>query len=98
MSRYIEIARLESIKSSTVISHMKSTYARHGIPLELRSDNGGCYASAELKKNAETWGFKHVTSSPYISNTNGRAEIYVKIVKGILNKAKAEKKILISVF
>ena len=33
-----------------------------------------------------------MTSSPYMSNSNGQAEIYVKIVKGILNKAKAENK------
>ena len=92
MSRYFEVARLENMKSSTVISHMKSIFARHGIPLEVRSDNGGCYASAEFKNFAETWGFKHVTSSPYMSNSNGQAEIYVKIVKGILNKAKAENK------
>ena len=71
---------------------MKSIFARHGIPLEVRSDNGGCYASAEFKKIAEAWGFKHVNSSPYMSNSNGQAEIYVKIVKGILNKTKAEKK------
>ena len=31
-------------------------------------------------------------SSPYMSHSNGQAEIYVKIVKGILNKAKAEHK------
>ena len=78
MSRYFEVARLENMKSSTVISHMKSIFARHGIPLEVKSDNGGCYASAEFKNFAETWGFKHVTSSPYMNNSNGQAEIYVK--------------------
>ena len=92
MSRFFEVARLENMKSSTVISHMKSIFARHGIPCEVRSDNGGCYASAEFKNFAKTWGFKSVTSSPYMSNSNGQAEIYVKIVKGILNKAKAEHK------
>ena len=92
MSRYFEVARLENMKSSTVISHLKSIFARHGIPLAVRSDNGGCYESAEFKTFAETWGFKHVTSSPYMSNSNGQAEIYVKIVKEILNKAKAENK------
>ena len=72
---------------------MKSIFARHGISLEERSDNGGCYASAEFKYFAETWGFKHhVVSSPYMSNSNGQAEIYVKIVERILNKAKAENK------
>ena len=92
MSRFFEVARLENMKSSTVINHIKSIFSRHGIAREVRSDNGGCYASAEFKDFAKTWGFKHVTSSPYMSNSNGQAEIYVKIVKGILNKAKSEHK------
>ena len=58
MSRFFEVARLGNMKSSTVISHMKSIFARHGTPREVRSDNGGCYASAEFKNFAETWGFK----------------------------------------
>ena len=82
----------KNLKSSSVISYTKSIFARHGIPLEVRSDNGGCYASAEFKNFAETWGFKHVTSFPYMSNSNGQAEIYIEIVKGILNKTKAENK------
>ena len=89
VSRFFEVARLENMKSSTVTSHMKSIFARHGIPREVRSDSGGCYASAEFKNFAKTWGFKSVTSSPYMSNSSGQAEIYVKIVKGILKKAKS---------
>ena len=91
MSRCFEVARLENMKSSTVISHMNSISTRHGIALEVNSDNGGCYASAEIKNFAETWGFKHVTF-PYMSNSNRQAEIYVKIVKGILNKENAKNK------
>ena len=78
------------MKSSTVINHIKSIFSRHGIARDVRSDNGGCYASAEFKDFAKAFGFKHVTSSPYMSISNGQAEIYVKIVKGILNKAKSE--------
>ncbi|MCG7876437.1 MAG: RNase H-like domain-containing protein [Candidatus Thiodiazotropha endolucinida] len=92
MSRFFEVARLENMKSSTVINHMKSIFSRHGIPIEVRSDNGPCYASVEFQNFAKDWGFKHVTSSPYMSNSNGQAEIYVKIVKGILDKSKAENK------
>ena len=71
---------------------MKSVFASHGIPREIRSDNGGCYASAEFIFFSKTWVFKRVTSSPYMSNSNGQAEIYFKIVKGILNREKAEHK------
>ena len=39
-SNYFEIAQLASTKSSTMIQHIKSIYARHGIPETVISDNG----------------------------------------------------------
>ena len=39
-SNYFEIAQLASTKSSTVIQHIKSMFARHGIPKIVISDNG----------------------------------------------------------
>ena len=92
MLKFFEVAKLENSTSSTVIHDMKSFFSRHGIPFEVRSDNGPCYSSAEFKKFSKDWGFKHTTSSSYFSNSNGLEEIYVKIVKQILTKSKAENK------
>ena len=39
-SRFIEIAKLTSTSSTAVITHMKSIFARHGIPHSVMSDNG----------------------------------------------------------
>ena len=47
-SRYIEIAKLTPESTGYVIKHMKSIFARHGIPQELISDNGPQYSSREL--------------------------------------------------
>ena len=38
-SKYPEIALLEDKTASTVVLHLKSIFARHGIPMELVSDN-----------------------------------------------------------
>ena len=38
-SNYPEIAKLSSISSSDVILHMKSIFARHGIPSVVVRDN-----------------------------------------------------------
>jgi len=35
---------------------------------------------------AKQWGFNHVTSSSYHSQSNGKAESAVKIAKGMLKK------------
>ena len=64
-SRYIEVAAMQkTTKSHEVIRALKAIFARHGIPEEVRSDNGPQYASAEFTHFAKEWGFKHTTSSP----------------------------------
>ena len=43
-SRWIEVAKLDDKTSSNIICHLKSQFARYGIPDELISDNGPQYA------------------------------------------------------
>ena len=83
-SQYPEVIRLTSTTSASVISAMKSVFARHGIPSTIVSDNGPQYDSAELKTFASLYGFTHITSSPHYPQSNGQAERTVKTVKGLL--------------
>ena len=91
-SRYFEIARLPDTKSSTVVTHMKSIFARHGIPREVRSDNGPQYTSQEFRKFSREWNFQHTTTSPYHPQANGLAERSVQTVKNLLKKANRDGK------
>ena len=86
-SRYIEIANLSSTTSLSVINHLKSIFARHGIPQTVKSDGGPQYSSFEFRKFAEQYSFEHVTSSPEFAQSNGEAERAVKTCKEILIKA-----------
>ncbi|CAC5373081.1 unnamed protein product [Mytilus coruscus] len=70
-SRYFEIAKLENIR---VITHMKSVFARHGIPSKVQSFSGLQYVSAEFRQFAESWRFTHTVSSPHYQQSNGLAE------------------------
>jgi hypothetical protein len=36
-SKCFEVSKLENARSKTVIMHMKSAFARHGIPFEVKS-------------------------------------------------------------
>ena len=72
--------------SSAVIKALKHLFAKDGIPYELMTDNGPCFASSEFAKFARDWDFKHTTSSPWFSQSNGLAENAVKIVKRIFQK------------
>ena len=89
-SKFFEVSKLENTRSETIIHHMKSIFARHGIPSEVRSDNGPQYSSSEFAIFAKQWGFSHTTSSPGYAQSNGLAEKTVQTVKGILKKAKED--------
>ena len=68
---------------------MKDTFARHGVPTELVSDNGSQYISKQFKKFAKEWDFCHDTSSPRYPQSNGLAESSVKTVKLMMKKCLA---------
>ena len=79
--RKIPTSQCNSAKTITVL---KELFAEHGIPEEIRSDNGSQFAS-HLTKD---WNIKHSTSSPRNPRSNGQAESAVKIIKGLLTHAK----------
>ena len=88
-SNYIEVARLTSISSKSIIKELKTVFARPGIPDVLVTDNGPQFASAEFAVFARTWTFDHKTSSPTYAQSNGKAENAVKTVERLFKKCKA---------
>lgn len=86
-SNYPEVGQLQSTSSRTVISYLKTVFARHGIPCELFTDNGPQFSSCEFASFAKEWGFLHTTLSPTYPRSNGLAESSVKIVKGLMKKS-----------
>lgn len=84
-SKFIETALMRNKTTGAIVTHMKSIFARHGIPDELISDNMP-YNSREFKQFATDWGFKLTTSSPTYPQSNGLSEKAVETVKRILKK------------
>ena len=83
-SRYIEVQKLTSLTSASVITAMKAVFSRHGIPTTVVSDNGPQYSSLEMREFAESYGFTHITSSPHYPQANGEAERAVRTAKNLL--------------
>ena len=83
-SRYIEMAKLNSTTSRSIINHLKSIFSRQGIPETVVSDNGPQYSCEEFSLFATSYGFTHVTSSPKHPSGNGEAERAVETVKNLL--------------
>ena len=89
-SRYIEIALLGSSTALCVITHLKSMFARHGIPDELISDGGPPYKSRAFDLFSSQYGFEHTYSSPYYSQGNGESERAVQTIKNIMKKVSGQ--------
>ena len=91
-SRYFELDKLHSTTASAVIHKMKATFARHGVPETVISDNGPQYSCKEFQAFASAWEFTHVTTSPHYPQSNGLAEKTVQISKSLMEKAKADQR------
>ena len=65
-SKCIEVAKLDDLTSNNVICHLKSHFARYGVPDELINDDGPQYASSAFKEFSRSYGFLHTMSSPMV--------------------------------
>ena len=86
-SKFCKISLLADTSSPTIITHMKSIFACHGIPKLVVSDNQ--LDTKEFKNFQKEWDFKLTTSSPHYPKSNGMAERTVQTVKKLLKKALA---------
>ncbi|KAF4525953.1 hypothetical protein B566_EDAN000744, partial [Ephemera danica] len=85
-SRYIEVKKLDNLSSAEIIKACKGIYARHGIPQYSFSDCGTQFMAQEFQSFCDKYGIIHETSSPRYPQSNGQAEVAVKVVKNILKK------------
>ena len=89
-SNFFEVHLLPNTRVTTVVTSLKSQFARYGIPNTVRSDNGPQFTATECQQFAREWDFEHITSSPYYAQSNGKVEKAVSTAKRILKKAKAD--------
>ena len=69
-----EVDRIYDKKSTEVISKLRSQFARHGIPVQLFSDNWPPFNSKEFQEFALAYEFEHLTSSPRFPKCKGKVE------------------------
>ena len=62
-SKWIEVVKLDNSISSNIICHLKSQFARHGIPDELIGDNESQYACSVFPNFSKSYGLVYTTSS-----------------------------------
>jgi hypothetical protein len=85
-TNFIEVEAMPTTTSARVITNVKKICARYGIPSQLVSDGGPQFVSQEFKNFTQEWGISHIITSPYHSQSNGKAESAVKAIKGMMRK------------
>ena len=80
-SKWMEIHTLTTATSQTTIAKMRDTFATHGLPEILVTDNGTVFTSVEFETFLARNGIKHITSAPYHPATNGLAERAVQTIQ-----------------
>ena len=89
-SDFWEVDRLYSTTTDAVVKKLKRHFSRYGRPDAVVTDNGPQLVSDEFQKFSTDWEFAHITSSPYHSPSNGKAESAVKIVKKLIRKTQKD--------
>jgi len=92
----MEVQKLGTTTSLSVVIQLKSIFARFGIPRTMISDNGPQFDSKEMKEFSQSYGFEHITTSPYYPQANGLAERTVKTVKTLLENSSDPYRALLS--
>ncbi len=80
-SKWPEVFCVSSTTTQVVTQKLEETFARHGIPEQLVSDNGRQFTSDEFHEFMKVYNIKHVCSSPYHARSNGEAERFIRTFK-----------------
>ena len=85
-SKFIDAHVLSGSSATLTIDSLRHTFANHGLPKEIVSDNAPCFVSQDFKTFCELNGICHIRVSPYRPASNGQAERGVQTIKNGLKK------------
>jgi hypothetical protein len=85
-SKWIDAHVVSSATSTATIEKLMETFAIHGLPKSIVSDNGSCFTSEEFRNFTRSNGILHTCTAPYHPSSNGLAERAVQTVKMGLKK------------
>ena len=77
-SRYPEVEVIKSTAAKKVKPALEKLFVAHGLPEEIKSDNGPPFNGAEFHQFSDEKGFIHRRVTPLWPESNGQAENLVK--------------------
>ncbi|XP_074026021.1 uncharacterized protein K02A2.6 isoform X1 [Leptinotarsa decemlineata] len=87
-SKWLEVYQMSTNRTSRKTEEvLRDIFSRFGLPETVVSDNGPQFVSENIKQFFTRNGILHITTPPYHAQSNGAAEICVKIFKNKFNTA-----------
>ena len=80
-SKWPEILPMKSTTANATVSAVRDVFARFGLPVNVVTDNGPQFTSAEFTEFLKRNGVKHIRVAPYHQASNGAAESMVQTFK-----------------
>ena len=85
-SKWLDIHVVNTATTEATVEKLRATFATHGLPEMLVSDNGSAFTSGAFREFLQKNGIQHVTSAPYHPSSNGLAERAVQTFKRGMKK------------
>ena len=89
-SKWMDVHKVRSSSATATVEKLRESFACHGIPETLVTDNATCFSCPEFQTFCRRNGIRHVTSPPYSPHSNGLAERAVQTLKQGLRRQTAE--------
>ena len=85
-SKWLDVCPMKTATTAATIERLRWSFATHGLPDTIVSDNGTVFTSGEFSNFLQSRGIRHVHSAPYHTATNELAERAMQSVKQGLAK------------
>ena len=85
-SKWVDIYIVNQATSKATIDKLRTSFATHGLPRVIVTDNGSNFTSTEFEDFLTQNGIKHIKSAPFHPSSNGLAERAVQSFKNGMKK------------
>ena len=83
--KWLDVHCVQSATSAVTMDKLRSSFATHGIPNTLVTDNGSVFTSEEFGHSLKQNGIQHVRAAPYHPSSNGL--VAVQTFKNAIKKS-----------
>ena len=90
-SRYPEVELVTTTSARATIPKLDAIFARHGIPNNIKSDNGPTFFGDEFAAYMKSLGIEHLTSTPLWPQGNATVEAFMEPIGKVIRTALLEK-------